>query len=261
MNASVQRVWVVGAGFLGRALATACRAAEVQVLTIDPIAAAEVSGSAAEAAVVRMAQELLAPQIIFCCMATHGGTVEEYRRCYLDTVQCLRQCVPAGRLVFCSSISVYGRGQGGELTENSTPMAEGERAQVLLSAENAVIAAGGVVARLSALYGEGRCELWRRYLCGEAQLHGSAERVLNYVHVEDAAAALLLLSKLGSKGIFNVSGAGFTKAYAYAQMERISGIPSSAEVAPSSRRGGVVQMVSAEKLRGLGWNPRPFFES
>ena len=49
MNASVQRVWVVGAGFLGRALATACRAAGVQVLTIDPIAAAEVSGSAAEA--------------------------------------------------------------------------------------------------------------------------------------------------------------------------------------------------------------------
>ena len=261
MNAVVQRVWVVGAGFLGRALANACRADGVEVLTIDPTAAADVSGSAAEPAVLQQALQVLPPQKIFCCMATHGGTAEEYRLCYLDSIRCLLQCVSEAQLVFCSSVSVYGRGRGVDLTENTATMAEGKRAQVLLSAEKEVLAAGGVVARLSALYGEGRCELWRRHLCGEPQLPGSADRVLNYVHVEDAAAALLLLAQRACKGVYNVNGASFTKDAAYAQMERISGIARSTAVAPVSRRGGLVQRVASDKLRALGWKPRPFFES
>ena len=259
MNDSVQRVWIVGAGFLGRALATACRAAGVEVLTIDPLAEADVQGCAYEPAVLQQAQQMLHPQKIFCCMATHGGTVEEYRRCYLDTVQCLLLHVPEAQIIFCSSISVYGRGCGEMLTEDAVPTAEGERAQVLLGAESIVLAAGGVVARLAALYGEGRCELWRRHLAGEPQLYGAADRVLNYVHVQDAADALLLLARHSVKGIYNVCGACFTKAAAYAQMERISGIARSEIEAPPSRRGGVVHAVSSEKLRALGWQPCPFF--
>ena len=65
MNDSVQRVWIVGAGFLGRALATACRAAGVEVLTIDPLAEADVQGCAYEPAVLQQAQQMLHPQKIF----------------------------------------------------------------------------------------------------------------------------------------------------------------------------------------------------
>lgn len=260
MNTAVQRVWIVGAGFLGLALADVCRAAGVEVLTIDPHASSDVRGSASESAVLQQALQLLKPQKVFCCMATHGGTVEEYRRCYLDTVQCLTQHVPEAQIVFCSSISVYGNGNREVLTEDAVAEATGERAQVLMAAESAVLESGGIVARLAALYGEGRCELWRRHLAGEPQLHGAADRVLNYVHVQDAADALLLMAQYAVEGIYNVCGACFTKAEAYAQMEHISGIARSEIEAPPTRRGGVVHAVSSAKLRGLGWQPRPFFE-
>ena len=260
MDAFVQRVWIVGAGFLGRALANVCRAAGAEVLTIDPLAEADVQGNAYDPAVMQRALQILSPQKIFCCMATHGGTVDEYCRCYLDTVQRLLMHVPEAQIIFCSSISVYGKGGGEVLTEDSVPTAEGERAKILLATETAVLGGGGVVARLAALYGEGRCELWRRHLAGEPQLYGAAERVLNYVQVQDAADALLLLARHANDGIFNVCGASFTKAEAYTQMERISGIARAATEAPPSRRGGVVHAVSSEKLQALGWQPCPFFE-
>ncbi len=251
------RVWVVGHGFLGRELAAACRAQGAAVLTLDPAAPADVCGAAADAAT--LARELLEPTLIFCCMATHGGTAEQYRACYLDTVQTLKQQCPAAEIIFCSSISVYGDCGGEEVTEQTPPRATGERAAVLLAAEQCVLAHGGTVARLAALYGEQRCELRRRHAAGEPQLPGPPERMLHYVHVQDAAAALLLVACLPA-GIYNVCGACFTKAQAYAALVQETGISATAQVAPASRRGGVNACVSADKLLSLGWAPRPFFE-
>lgn len=253
------RVWVVGHGFLGRALAAACRAQGAAVLTLDPAAPADVCGAAADAATLARARARLEPTLIFCCMATHGGTAEQYRACYLDTVQVLQLQCPAAEIIFCSSISVYGDCDGETVTEQTPPRATGERAAVLLAAEQAVLAHGGTVARLAALYGEQRCELSRRHAAGEPQLPGPPTRMLHYVHVQDAVAALLLVA-CHPAGIYNVCGAHFTKAEAYAALVQQTGIPASAQVAPASRRGGVNACVSSDKLRSLGWAPRPFFE-
>lgn len=255
---TAQRVWVVGHGFLGRTLAAMCRAHGAQVLTLDPAAPADVQGSASHAATVATACGLLEPTLIFCCMATHGGTAEQYRRCYSDSVLCLQQQCPTARLVFCSSISVYGDCAGQVVNEQSAPLATGKRAAVLLQAEHAVLAQGGSVARLAALYGEGRCELRRRHLAGEPQLPGAPGRMLHYVHVEDAAAALLLLAEL-PPAVYNACGARFTKAEAYAALQRETGVAVSPRVAPASRRGGVNACVSADLLLSCGWRPRPFF--
>ncbi|MBQ4636067.1 MAG: NAD-dependent epimerase/dehydratase family protein [Akkermansia sp.] len=255
---SAQRVWVVGHGFLGRVLADACRACGAAVLTIDPAAPADVCGAACDAAALLAAREQLMPTLVFCCMATHGGTAEQYRACYLDTVHALQRHCSGAKIIFCSSISVYGNCGGACITEQTPPRASGERAAVLLAAEQAVLVHGGVVARLAALYGEQRCELRRRHLAGEPQLPGAESRLLHYVHVEDAAAALLLISPL-SAALFNVCGAVFTKAAAYAALEQETGVPASATVAPASCRGGVNACVSSAKLLALGWSPRPFF--
>lgn len=254
-----QGVWVVGTGFLGRELAALCMAAGARVVTIDAVAAADVVGDAADPAVLHTAYQLVEPGYIFCCMATRGGDAAAYRRCYAEVVASLLREAPAARMFFCSSVSVYGAAVAAELTESVPVMPGSERTRVLLEAEQTVLQVGGTVARLAALYGENRCELRRRHLAGEPQLPGPPDRVLNYVHVQDAARALLLLAEQGAAGIYNVSGVSFTKAAAYAALERTSGVPICTEVAPATKRGGVCVPVSSARLRALGWQPRPFF--
>lgn len=257
-NLAAARVWVVGHGFLGQALANACRAHGAAVLTIDPVSPADVCGAACHGATLATAYALCEPTLIFCCMATRGGTAVQYRTCYSDTVSALHRQCPGAKVIFCSSISVYGDCGRQLVTEKTTPRAAGERACVLLDAEQNVLAHGGVVARLAALYGEQRCELRRRHLAGEPQLPGAPDRLLHYVHVQDAVAALLLISQHPC-GVYNVCGDCFTKASAYAALARETGVPISAEVSAASCRGGVNACVTADKLLALGWVPRPFF--
>ncbi len=249
MNIEAQRVWVLGAGFLGRALAARCAAAGARVVTIDidPSVAADVCGNAADTTTYSRARQLAGglPAVIFCCPATHGGTVADYRRCYVNTAMSLTVAGLAGRCVFCSSTSVYG--------------APSERSDALQEAEHLILSAGGCVARLVPIYGPGRCELLRRHLAGEPRLPGAQERVLNYVHVEDAAAALLLLAERECSGCCDVCGESFTKSSAYEWLGELTGIPAAVAEAPPGRRSCTSTAVIPHTLRALGWVPQHSF--
>ncbi len=244
MILSRPRVWVLGAGYLGRVLAERCRELGAQVLTIDssPAATADICADAADAEVLaRVLKQEGEPDYVFSCLATRGGTVEDYRRCYLGAMRALVALGMAGRCVCCSSTSLYAGAS--------------ERNAVLQEAEQEILGAGGTVARLAPIYGPARCELLRRHLAREPRLAGPPDRVLNYLHVQDAAEALLVLAVRGGKGVFPVSGESFTKAEAYAMMERLSGTPSAAEDAPASKRGGTSSIIDSVQLRALGWEP------
>ena len=230
--------WVVGTGFLGSALLRALPHA----IGIDCAAPADVRGDAADAAVLARAAQTLAPQLVFCCTATHGGDAAAYRHAYRDVVAALPQGV---RVVFCSSTSVE--------------HADGERQRVLRAVEDAVLARGGVVVRLAPLYGPGRCELLRRHLAREPRLAGEPTRMLNYLHVQDAVDALLLLAARGESRCYSVSGESFTKAAAYALLERLTGIPASDADAAYSCRGGGSHAVDTAAIRALGWQPAHSF--
>lgn len=249
MSLSGQQVWVLGAGFLGASLEALCRRAGASVLTFDVNTAASphICADTALPATFERAVRLgnAAPVAIFCCTATHGGSVADYRRCYVGTVQALAEVGMAGRCVFCSSTSLYG--------------GVSERSSVLAEAESLVLQAGGCVARLAPLYGPGRCELLRRHLAGEPCLPGAPDRVLNYVHVEDAAMALLLLAQQAARGIYAVCGESFTKAAIYPLLERLTGVPTSESRAEPSRRCHTSRPVDAASLRALGWTPQHFF--
>lgn len=246
MTLSGQSVWVLGYGFLGRVLATLCRAADADVLSVDvsPATSPRLCADMAHRSAPSLAMQAGGgePAVIFCCMATHGGSVEEYRRCYLQTIQVLGGAGLLARCVFCSSSSLYGEAN--------------ERSAILADAESPVLAAGGCVARLVPLYGAGRCELLRRHLAGEARLPGPPERVLNYVHVEDAAAALILLAEKECRGIYDICGESFTKRWIYAELERITRVPASSVDAAPGRRGMSTRAVNSDALRALGWVPR-----
>ncbi len=249
MMLSGQSVWVVGAGFLGQVLAAQCAAAGAEVLVIDvnPAVAPHVCGDSSEPATYARARCLAgrAPAAIFCCIATRGGSIDDYRRCYVGTTRALMQSDLAGRCVFCSSTSVYG--------------GDSERTALLLEAEAHILNVGGCVARLVPLYGPGRCELLRRHLAGEPRLPGALNRVLNYVHVEDAAAALLLLAEREVSGVCDVCGESFTKSGVYALLSQLTGISAAAEDAPPSKRSSVSTPIAADALRALGWRPRHGF--
>ncbi len=260
MNETVHSVWVVGAGLLGSELARFWRAQGARVLTIDKKAKARVHGDAAERDTLSEATIILPdPDVITICVSTRGGSAMEYRRAYLDTVEALSTARPEARLIFCSSTGLYPDTAGREVSEQTPCEPVDDRDRVLLQAEQLVRSSGGVVARLAALYGFGRCEILRRHVSHEPLLPGAEDRVFNYVYVADAARALYLLAdpKLQGGDIWNVCGESYTKREVYAMIERISKIPASAESSPvGKRRGTKNHRVSSGKMRSLGWFPR-----
>lgn len=243
------RVWILGYGFLGRVLADKCRAVGAGVLSIDRTAAAsaDLCADSAAAATISQAIEMSggAPSVIFCCLSTRGGAVSDYRHCYLQTVQNLAAAHLSGNCIFCSSSSVYG--------------AVTERTAILEECEQRILSFGGCVARLVPLYGPGRCELLRRHLAGEPRLPGAPSRVFNYVHVEDAAAALMLLAEQEVSGACDVCGESFTKSGVYEQLSLLTGIAAAAQDAPSSKRSTISRPITADTLRALGWCPQHSF--
>lgn len=258
MNLAGHSVWVIGAGFLGSALADACRAAGARVLTIDPNAVATLRGCAADESLLRHALTRLEPDIVFCCAATRGGSADAYREAYLAPVQHLAALLRGTRVVFCSSTSVYA-GCGGEVVNEDTPArAESGRARVLLEAESVVMQQGGVVARLSPLYGPGRCELVRRFMQGLPCLPGPPERRLNYLHRDDAVSALMLLGTQPwlSHGLYNVSGESFTWQTIYRMLEATFNMEYELRESEPSVRGVSDMRVDAARLLHLGWSPR-----
>ena len=250
MSAAGQVVWILGLGYLGRSLAAQCLAIGARVLSIDVSAAAGAdicADAASPATLARAVAQSGTPSAIFCCMATHGGTVQDYEECYLRVAQALAAVGLASVCVFSSSSSLYA--------------GTSERTSVLAAAEQEILRCGGCVARLAPLYGPGRCELLRRHLAGEPCLPGLPERVLNYVHVEDAAAALCILAHARVSGVYAVCGESFTKKEAYSLLEQISGIPTAGTSSAPGRRCATSLPLDSTPLRTLGWVPSHSFAS
>ncbi len=95
----------------------------------------------------------------------------------------------SGAFVFTSSTAVYA-GKDGEPCDESTPqfeIGESPRADRLLKAEAAVLAAGGSVVRLAGLYHSQRGA--HMYFLKTPSLASNADGLVNLIHYEDAAAA------------------------------------------------------------------------
>lgn len=262
MTLAAKSAWVVGgAGFLGSALVELCCSAGWSALVVDPASSDSAwVGQGAAVPSLSGAALLPSPAVVFFCASTRGGDATAYRRAYLEPVLQALPLAPRARFVFCSSTSLYGA-EGG-VSESSPTPARSERHHALLSAEHAVLRSGGVVARLAALYGPGRCELLRRHLAGEPRLSGNPERMLNYVHVQDAARALFLLADARAlqHGVYNICAESFTWRQAYALLEQLTGVHPSQAIAPAGRRGMADHRVLAERVRSeLGWTPSIYF--
>ena len=108
----------------------------------------------------------------------------------LDALSCAAS--PPGRLVFCSSLSVYAQSDGSLVDEDALTEPTRHAGRVMLEAEE--LARTGpipaVVARIAGIYGPGRDRIVRRVASGEARIPQGESAFGSLIHRDDCAAAL-----------------------------------------------------------------------
>jgi nucleoside-diphosphate-sugar epimerase len=99
----------------------------------------------------------------------------------------------------------------------------------------------------------------RKFLEGNAAIEEDGRRILNQIHVEDAASAVLHLALQKTKGLFNVSDDR-----PLSQLECYQGLaehfrlplPPVGEKNTSRKRAWTHKAVQNHKIRATGWHPR-----
>ena len=156
--------------------------------------------------------------------------------------------------VFTGSTSVYPQNDGSAVTEESrtggTPTGD-----VLLEAERLALEAGGAVVRLGGIYGPGRTRFIEAARTG-APTSGDPDGFINFIHRDDAAAALHHAGRLSLGGIWNAVDDHPVRRAELAEAIR-NGSPLPDVAAVCDRRIPVTgKRVANTKLRATGWTPR-----
>lgn len=221
---------IFGAGYVGGAIAREGIARGMQVTALTRNAAKAEAWRALGAAVVvaDVADDAWHQRIaggadfVLNCVSSGGGGLAGYERSYLGGMKSIVAWAAArgglGTLVYTSSTSVYPQDGGVRVDETAQTEGGGERARVLVAAEEtlrsaAAQEAGGSAAprsgkwigegvrpaaaspfarwfilRLAGIYGPGRHHLLDQVRAGEVA--GCGDHHLNLIHLEDIGAAI-----------------------------------------------------------------------
>jgi nucleoside-diphosphate-sugar epimerase len=201
---------------------------------------------------------LPAADFIVHCAASGRGGAEAYQRVYVNGCRNLIDGFPGVPLLYTSSTSVYAQTDGSVVTEESPTVPDRETGSLLLAAEQVVLERGGIVTRLSGIYGPGRSVILKKFLSGEAVIEEDGRRFLNQIHRDDAARAIFHLAATRMAGVFNVSDSTpLSQLNCYQQLARIfeKPLPPSGPRDLNRKRGWTHKHVSNGKLRSTGWKP------
>lgn len=198
--------------------------------------------------------------VVVHCASSGRGEESAYRAVYLDGMRNLVTAFPAARHFFTGSTSVYAQTDGSVVDEQSAAEPSRETGRILLEAENACLAAGGIALRLGGLYGPGRWVLAQKFLSGEAKIDTGKQRWINEIHRDDAACALLhLANSNAASGIYNVcddTPATQREIYGFFAEYFQRAVPPEGEPNLQRKRGWTSKRVSNAKLRATGWQPK-----
>jgi nucleoside-diphosphate-sugar epimerase len=149
------------------------------------------------------------------CVSSSGGTPEQYREVYLEGVRNLINRLaqaPPQKFVYTSSTGVYGQNDGSVVTETSPTEPVSETARILVQAEAALLQAvssqrfPAVILRVSGIYGPGRGYWLKQFVNGQARINDDGQRIINMVHRDDVAGAIIAAFQTGEPGqICNVT--------------------------------------------------------
>ena len=258
---SPRSVVIAGAGDLGSRLALRCAARGEDVIALRRRDVASLDG-------IRHLRVDLAtgegfsrlprrPDALVFCAAPDQRTETAYRALYVDGLRRLLDALEVPRVIFVSSTAVYAE-DAGEWVDEATPArADVFNGRILLEAERELAAhEGGIVLRLSGIYGPGREMMIRRAREGRAD----RPRWTNRIHVDDAATALqrLLELKDAAQVYLGNDDLPSLECDVQAWIRNREGLPAvSAAAEPESGR-----RVSNARLRASGWTPAfPDFRS
>lgn len=274
-----KHLFIVGCGYVGRAVAAAAVAegARVGALTRNPETAAALRATGVAVVVADLASDSWhrqcgeAPDLLVNCVSSGGGGLEAYQRSYGDGMASLAAWAarvgPVGTAVYTSSTSVYPQGDGQTVDEEAATGGDGERAAILLQAEATLRGAARAwgrwfILRLAGIYGPGRHFLLDQVMAGEVA--GVGDHRLNLIHRDDAVAAILAClgapAAVGSE-VFNVADEGAArKAEVAGWLAQRAGLPMPRfSGAAGSQRRSVVpdRVIQSARLRAkLGWRPK-----
>ena len=197
--------------------------------------------------------------VVHAASSSRGG-IEAYQRVFVAGLRHLTNEFPGVPLVFTSSTSVYGQTDGSVVTEDSPAEPGTETGHLLRQAEEIALANGAVVARLAGIYGPGRAVILGKLLRGEAVIEDGGKRVINQIHRDDAAAAILHLLENFSHAprLVNVSdNQPMEQGELLKSVAERLGLPLPPEgPRPVGRkRGWTSKAVSNARLRATGWSP------
>lgn len=252
------KLLLIGCGYLGREVARVFAAAGWEVAGVslsggDGTLACDVGDSAA-------VSRLPVADFVIHCAASGRGGAEAYQRVYVDGCRNLTAAFPGVPLLFTSSTSVYAQTDGSVVTEESPAVPDRETGKLLRQAEDITVAAGGIVARLSGIYGPGRSVILQKFLSGTAIIEEDGRRLLNQIHRDDAARALLHLATRGIRGeIFNVCDSHpLTQLECYQALATMFSrpLPPTGPRDANRKRGWTHKRVSNAKLAASGWTPQ-----
>lgn len=190
------------------------------------------------------------PDALVFCAAPDQRDEAAYRKLYVDGLRRLLDVIDTPRLVFVSSTAVFGQDAGEWVTEASATQPVRFNGRVLLEAERELAAhPGGIVLRLSGLYGPGREAMLRRAREGGA----SRPHFTNRIHIDDAAVALshLLDLPLPQSLYLGNDDQPVLEHDVQAWVRREEGLPPvDADAAPTTGR-----RIANTRLRASGWQP------
>ncbi len=147
------------------------------------------------------------------CVASRGGSVEDYRQIYLQGTRHLLDWLassPPKKFVYTSSTSVYGQTDGSQVKETSPTGPLVETAKILLETEQVLRDASpqkkfpAVILRVAGIYGPERGHWFKQFLKNEARIEGDGSRFLNMIHRDDVIGCIIAALKNGRPGdIYN----------------------------------------------------------
>ncbi|MCS3762634.1 NAD-dependent epimerase/dehydratase family protein [Bradyrhizobium centrosematis] len=111
-----------------------------------------------------------------------------------------------GKIVYLSTIGVYGDHDGGWVDESTPPQSSLDRARMRVAAEQAwtdIAHGDAAILRLAGIYGPSRSAL-ATLRAGTARRIIKPGQVFNRIHVDDIASAIIAAIRHGSGGTWNV---------------------------------------------------------
>lgn len=107
--------------------------------------------------------------------------------------------IGGGKLVFTSSIGIYGDSNGNTVTETFRTDSRSQRSTKLITVEEAIRLRGGINVRLAGLYTEQRGP-HTYWLKSGKTIEGSEDGIVNMLHYEDAAGSAIAAILNGKSG-------------------------------------------------------------